>query len=205
MATALAVDVRQWTGLAESGAARAAWRNRDAGGQLRELDELPPIQRQLPDLTIVDGRGEFGVRRRQQGYLRGDGDRVGDLTELQRDGNVDLLAGAQRDSALDEVLEAGELDAERVLSDRQGRQEEPSPLVGDPLEPGIHGAVRPRRRSRPGAGRPAHLSRGPQFHPVLGCASLTRAANRMRQNATILKRRAERMRMTPIDESTGGS
>ena len=47
VAAALAVDVRQRAGLAERRTARAAGRNRDAVGQLRQLDELPAVERQL--------------------------------------------------------------------------------------------------------------------------------------------------------------
>ena len=141
MAAALAVDARQRPCLAEGGAPRAAGRNGHAVGQLRQLDELAAVQRQLLDLPVVDDRGDFGIGGHEQRRFRDDGDLVRKLAELERDRDIDLLARVEHQPAPDEAPEAGQLDRQRVLPDRQRRHEEPAACVGDALEPGADGAV----------------------------------------------------------------
>ena len=98
MAAALSVDVGQRPGLPERRAARPAGRNRDAVGQLRQLNELTAVERQLLDLAVVDHFRDLGVDRPQQRRLARHGDRVGELAELQGHRQLDLLSDSQRET-----------------------------------------------------------------------------------------------------------
>ena len=64
--------------------------------------------------------------RPQQRRLGGHGDRVGELADLQRDRQLDLLADSQREPLLRELPKPGEFGREGVLADRQRGQEEPA-------------------------------------------------------------------------------
>ena len=71
------------------------------------------------------------------------------LTDLQRDRQLDLLADLQRQPLLFEPFEAGKLDRQLVVADRQRRQKEASLRIGDPF--GLE-ATRHMKRLDVGAG-----------------------------------------------------
>ncbi len=84
MAAPLSVHVGQGTGLTERGTSRPPGRDRDAVGQLSQLDELTAVEWQLLDLTVVDDFRDLCIRCPEQGRLRAHGDGVGELTNLQQ-------------------------------------------------------------------------------------------------------------------------
>ena len=131
----------------------------DAVGQLRQLNELTAVERQLLDLAVVDDLRDLGVGRPQQRRVARHGDRVGELADLQRDRQLDLLADPQRQPRLRELPEPGQFGRDGVLADRQGRQEKPAGAIGR--------AARPSSRSR--GASPITLTPG-RTPP---CASLT--------------------------------
>ena len=142
VAAPLAVDVRQRPGLSERRAARPARRNRDAVGQLGQLHELPAVERQVLHLAVVDDLGDFGVRRPEQRRLGRHRDRVGQLTELENDRQLDLLPDIQRQPVLLEALEAGELDEQLEVAHGQRRQHEATIAIRQPFGPAPAGHVK---------------------------------------------------------------
>ena len=105
MTAALPVHRRQASGLAECRPARAAGGNRYPVGELRQLDELPPVQRQLNDLPMIDDLADFGIRRVQQAQRCADGDRIRHRTDAQNDWNGEPLTDVQVDAGLRDRFE----------------------------------------------------------------------------------------------------
>ena len=173
VAAALAVDVGQRPGLPERGAARAAGRNRHAVGQLRQLDELPAVERQLLDLAVVDDVADFGVGRLQQRRDAGDRDvfacagRSGSVT-----GRSSVWPTCSDQSGARDGLEAVELDHDLVLADRQRRQEEPAAAVRPAFErkPTV---VCTATTVAPGSTPPVGSRMTPCISPVFVWAKLT--------------------------------
>jgi len=130
VAAALTEDCRQRAGLLERRAARPAGRQHDAVAQLRELEELPAVERQQRHLAVVDDVADLGGRRLQQRRHAGHRHRLGAIAERQRDRHVEPLPDLQRDVRSRHCTEAVETDGQRVLTDRQRGQEEAAAGVG---------------------------------------------------------------------------
>ena len=64
----------------------------DAVAQLRELQELPAVERQLHDLPVVDDVAHLGVGGLQQGPHAGDRDGLGAIADGQFNGDIESLA-----------------------------------------------------------------------------------------------------------------
>ena len=133
VAAALPVHVGERAGLAEGRTASPAGRNRHAVGQLRELDELPAIEWHLLDLAVVDDLEDLRVGDAEKRRVGSDRNRVGELAELQRDRQVDLLADPQCQPLLFEPFEAGQLNRQLVVADRERREKEAALSIGDPF------------------------------------------------------------------------
>ena len=135
VAAALAVDGGQRSGLPERGAARPAGRHRDAVGQLRQLNELTAVERQLPDLAVVDDLRDLGIDRLQERRVARHGDRVGQLADGQGHWQFDFLSHLQGESLLRELAKPAEFGRNRVAAHRQCRQKEPPAGIRGALDP----------------------------------------------------------------------
>ena len=68
-----------------------------AGNQLRELDEVAAVERQVDDLAAVDHCADGGVLGLQQRGVSLDVDRLGDFADLKLEVNPRGLSDLQRE------------------------------------------------------------------------------------------------------------
>ncbi len=134
MPRALAADIGQRPRLLQRVAARASRRQDDAVAQLREREEIAPVERHLHDLPVLDDVADFRVGGPQQRFAAGHHDLLGDAAGLELEIDGQVLAEAQRDVGSDGAPEPGELCGERVAAGPQRGQEVAPLAVGDALD-----------------------------------------------------------------------
>ncbi len=93
-----------------------------AGQRRREVRELAAVERQALDAADVDDTADRRDRRFNQRRGRGDGDRLRDVRNLQREVEADGLADVDDDALAIDGAETGELDEQVVFADVQRLQ-----------------------------------------------------------------------------------
>jgi hypothetical protein len=141
VATSLAGDVEERARLLQCGAACAAGRHHNVVGELRELEELPAVQRQPRNPGIGDDVGNLGVcrlkRRNFCHYRHGFREPTNVEHDIHRDGTTEL----RDDAFLDRPFESRQFNRDDVLADGQRGQHESAVLIRDALDPLTAGKV----------------------------------------------------------------
>ena len=132
VAAPLTVDCREAAGLFERCSAGASGRNRDTVGQLRKMQELPAVQRQLNDLAVADDLADIGALCLKQRRRSGNRERLRELPDLQHDGDIDSLTDRKDKIFLHVSFEACQLHDDHVRPDGQIRKKEAASRISDP-------------------------------------------------------------------------
>ncbi len=103
----------------------------DAGLQQREVVGVARGQRQRLDFRFAQRAALLDLGEIDQRRVGGDGDRLGQRADAQRDVDHRRLAGAQRHAGLLELLEALQLRRDAVGAERQQRRAIQAAFIGD--------------------------------------------------------------------------
>src|SRR5678809_708332 len=99
--------------LLERVAACAAWRQHHPVAELREGEEVPAVQRNLDDLTILDDVADLRVRAKQR-WVTGDDDLFAHASRFELKVDGERLPKTQHQPGSNDAPEAGEVGREGV-------------------------------------------------------------------------------------------
>src|SRR5262249_34539458 len=111
------VAVRDAVGIERADRAAA-----DARLQRRQKDRIASVQGELLNLFRLDRPRHLRRRRLDERLAGGDRDRFLEAAQLELRVHGNLTGGAQANAGLDELLETGQLDGDRVRTDRNLRK-----------------------------------------------------------------------------------
>jgi len=97
-------------------------RGNRAGGERGELQIVPPVERELRDLSVVDHRADRRVFGMQQGSFGLYGHGVGDNSDFEEDVDLPHVADVENDALLRKAPESGRFDADGVFAQSQWRR-----------------------------------------------------------------------------------
>src|SRR5439155_20659931 len=121
--------------------------NQDAGREARKEVRVAAIQRQLADQPALDPLADGRGRRLNSGELLLDLDARGHVTDLEPDGEVDLVLDSEDDSVADKALESRKLGGDAVAPRDQRRENEAPVLRAHRREADVGIDVRQRQRN----------------------------------------------------------